>query len=854
MQIKPSPTPPSFASQTVIDCQPLVINLQEETCSRICSFLADGIAINDGAILPDFSINSLVFTLKEFDLTVPLDAQKSDGSVGNADSPFQRSFSGARLHVEDLLFLQSPKTKFKVLNLEKDPACFCLWEGQPVDASQKKWTTRASHVSLSLQTCNGLIEQKASHDRSTGLWRCVELSGACFEAAMATADGGPLITMPPPGGIVRVGVACEEYLSNTSTEQLFFVLDLYTYFGRVSEKMTKVGKSNRPESRQENVSGNFMEMVPSDTAASLAVKKLQLKFLESSSENIHGMPLVQFAGEDLFVKVSHRTLGGAIVVSSNLHWESVQVDCVDADWKSTYENGSEPPTDHGLLVPGNGYPQMRAVFWINNRRKHQRNGAAATFPFLEISIVHVMPYHVQDTECQSLSVSAKVAGVRLGGGMNYTEALLHRFSILGPDGGPGEGLSKGLKNLSSGPLSKLLRASPLPKVDEENDEGSDNRSGGGLLELGRPDDVDISIELKDWLFALEGAEEKTAEWWTYNCGDMSREARCWHITFQCLQVKAKSNLEHNVNSSGNLHGIGKYPVEIVTLGRGGDGLYAYGSWMECVRLDDLRTGHDGLRKIRELLQVSIDGLQALKPQSENVVLQNGSSSIEVSHARKDVRWSKDSDAHSGGVNIEVWMVMSEDVEMEMSKWMIESFKFSVKQPIEAVATREELEHLALQCRSEVDSMGRIAAGILRVLKLERSIGEATIHQLSNLALPLLGDAVGFYHVKPKGWLICLQRDKGLDKIFTPEKHSRQSSICSPSFTPLANMVCRSPNQALESTVESLETAVLESQATCSALIAELDSSYSGSHLSDIQLLSQKLESMQILLRQLRTQM
>lgn len=52
-------------------------------------------------------------------------------------------------------------------------------------------------------------------------------------------------------------------------------------------------------------------------------------------------------------------------------------------------------------------------------------------------------------------------------------------------------------------------------------------------------------------------------------------------------------------------------------------------------------------------------------------------------------------------------------------------------------TKDELEHLAFLCKSEVDSMGRIAAGVLRVLKLEGSIGQAAINQLSNLGMLLL---------------------------------------------------------------------------------------------------------------------
>ena len=50
----------------------------------------------------------------------------------------------------------------------------------------------------------------------------------------------------------------------------------------------------------------------------------------------------------------------------------------------------------------------------------------------------------------------------------------------------------------------------------------------------------------------------------------------------------------------------------------------------------------------------------------------------------------------------------------------------------AVVTKEELQHLALLCKSEVDSMGRITAGIIRLLKLEGSIGQAAMDQLNNL--------------------------------------------------------------------------------------------------------------------------
>lgn len=60
------------------------------------------------------------------------------------------------------------------------------------------------------------------------------------------------------------------------------------------------------------------------------------------------------------------------------------------------------------------------------------------------------------------------------------------------------------------------------------------------------------------------------------------------------------------------------------------------------------------------------------------------------------------------------------------------------------------------CKSEVESMGRIAAGILRVLKLEGSIGPAAINQLSNL-----GNFNNFFYLK--GFCLSLfKSDLNLD--------------------------------------------------------------------------------------------
>ncbi|XP_022154942.1 uncharacterized protein LOC111022086 [Momordica charantia] len=773
VQVKPSPVPPSFATQTVIHCQPLTIHLQEKSCLRISSFLADGIVGNPGSVLPDFSISSIILTLKELDITVPLDVAKSTDYHSSWDGISQSSFDGARLHIKNMQFSESPSLKLRLLNLDKDPACFLLWEGQPIDASQKKWTTSVSQISLSLETYNELTGSKSS-DAILALLRCVELTDVSIEVAMATADGNTLTVVPPPGGVVRVGVSCQQYLSNTSVDQLFFVLDLYAYFGRVSEKIALAGKNNQPkESRSNLLAGKLVDKVPSDTAVSLLVKNLQLRFLESSSTIVEERPLVQFIGNDMFIKVSHRTLGGAVAISSTVRWDNVEVDCVDTEGNIAYDHGIVSTSiENGSFMNGNGLSQLRAILWVENKRDR------FTTPFLDINIVHVIPLNERDMECHSLNVSACVAGVRLSGGMNYAEALLHRFGILGPDGGPGKGLMKGLENLRAGPLSKLFKTSPLIAGSLEGD-GKESP----LLQLGKPDDVDVSVELKNWLFALEGAQEVGERWWFYNPNKEGREERCWHTSFKSFRVKAQSSPKDPAIGKGRSCGAQQYPMELVT--------------------------------------VSVEGLQTLKPQVQK----------NTQHTVSLLNGVNEAVETFGGINLEARMVVSEDnVDVEMANWILENLKFSVKHPIEAVVTKNELQHLALLFKSEVDSMGRITAGILRLLKLEGSIGQAALDQLSNLG------------------------SESIDKIFTPEKLSRGSSVASLGFSPSAYLIGESPQPTAESTVTSLEQAILDSQSKCTYLMSELGSSVSPvQHVATIKQLYEKLESMQTLLSRLRNQ-
>ncbi|KAG5513028.1 hypothetical protein RHGRI_038559 [Rhododendron griersonianum] len=64
------------------------------------------------------------------------------------------------------------------------------------------------------------------------------------------------------------------------------------------------------------------------------------------------------------------------------------------------------------------------------RLKLRSHGNTLSVPFLDIRMVHVIPYSTRDMECHSLSLSACIAGVRLGRGMNCAEALFHQFGMV----------------------------------------------------------------------------------------------------------------------------------------------------------------------------------------------------------------------------------------------------------------------------------------------------------------------------------------------------------------------------------------------------------------------------------------
>ena len=70
-----------------------------------------------------------------------------------------------------------------------------------------------------------------------------------------------------------------------------------------------------------------------------------------------------------------------------------------------------------------------------------------------------------------------------------------------------------------------------------------------------PDEMDLDIQLVDWLFALEGATGVQAE-----VAAGHREGHSWHTTFRMLRFLAKSNAPHG-------RGTGGSPIQDVTVSK-----------------------------------------------------------------------------------------------------------------------------------------------------------------------------------------------------------------------------------------------------------------------------------------------
>ena len=80
-----------------------------------------------------------------------------------------------------------------------------------------------------------------------------------------------------------------------------------------------------------------------------------------------------------------------------------------------------------------------------------------------------------------------------------------------------------------------------------------------------PDDVDVSVDLRNWLFALEGAQETTGDPLFDNHVDADREEISWHTSFKSLKIKAKNSPKDLQSGCIKSHIAQKSPVELITV-------------------------------------------------------------------------------------------------------------------------------------------------------------------------------------------------------------------------------------------------------------------------------------------------
>lgn len=73
------------------------------------------------------------------------------------------------------------------------------------------------------------------------------------------------------------------------------------------------------------------------------------------------------------------------------------------------------------------------------------------------------------------------------------------------------------------------------------------------------------MELKDWLFALESAQEMADGSYLHDSEVSEREERSWHMTFQNINISAKGTPVHAAAGKTKTTGKQKYPIELITV-------------------------------------------------------------------------------------------------------------------------------------------------------------------------------------------------------------------------------------------------------------------------------------------------
>lgn len=211
-----------------------------------------------------------------------------------------------------------------------------------------------------MRVTQATIALETGRNWDTGLWHCVELSDLGVEAAMLSADGKPLMNFLPAGGIVRIGISCKMCKAHVSNEQCNFLVTTYTFAVKVVDAFWQLGKSvtsmeiqmNMPTTTGpvENGPKGLLDMAPTDTSVIINMSALELTLLTY----IHGQkikdspPIAKLLSWEVFLSVNHKSLAGAAIVTSKLHWQDFQVECIQPSEvvtsTSTSIHGTPTPT------------------------------------------------------------------------------------------------------------------------------------------------------------------------------------------------------------------------------------------------------------------------------------------------------------------------------------------------------------------------------------------------------------------------------------------------------------------------------------------------------------------------------
>jgi len=107
----------------------------------------------------------------------------------------------------------------------------------------------------------------------------------------------------------------------------------------------------------------------------------------------------------------------------------------------------------------------------------------------------------------------------------------------------------------------------LPSIDYSFDfaDGSCDDHESFLSHLGAPDDVNVSVDLRNWLFALEGAQEMSGNLWSDNHADADREDKSWHTSFKSLKINAKNSPKNLLSGCVKSHSAQKSTLELITV-------------------------------------------------------------------------------------------------------------------------------------------------------------------------------------------------------------------------------------------------------------------------------------------------